>query len=186
MLNKIEFVKDWRKFKAGETYTFNPGINFLVGDQGTGKSSLIEQVAKPKRIADQGMANVYGDGSLRYMNCEYRSHDNPYRKNGRGIYGATDYAELTSSHGEVIKAMIKTIERLPKNELVIIDEPETALSIRSQIWFLNHLKAQPHQFLIATHSPILMHGAKLVLSLEHKKWMKPQEFIESQYETLAG
>ena len=37
-----------------------------------------------------------------------------------------------------------------------------------------------NQVFIATHSLILMEEFKQVLSLEHKKWMSSEEFIQTQ------
>jgi recombinational DNA repair ATPase RecF len=41
MLTKIEFQRDYRCFKAGDCFDLKPGLNLLVGDQGSGKSSLL-------------------------------------------------------------------------------------------------------------------------------------------------
>lgn len=64
---------------------------------------------------------------------------------------------LSSSHGEAYLDFFKS--RLRKNELYLLDEPETPLSIQNQITLLSVLDEAIHngnQFIIATHSPILM------------------------------
>ena len=45
MLNTLKFKENWRCFKAGDTFDFRPGVNLLVGDQGCGKSSLLQAIA---------------------------------------------------------------------------------------------------------------------------------------------
>ncbi len=64
---------------------------------------------------------------------------------------------LSSSHGEAYLDFFKS--RLRTNELYLLDEPETPLSIQNQITMLSILDdavARGNQFIIATHSPILM------------------------------
>ncbi len=61
------------------------------------------------------------------------------------------------SHGESFLALFQS--RLVPGGLYLLDEPEAALSPQSQLAFVSMLKAsidEGSQFLIATHSPILM------------------------------
>ena len=44
MIKSIKFKQDFRSFKKGDEFTFKPGVNILVGDQGSGKSTLIEMI----------------------------------------------------------------------------------------------------------------------------------------------
>jgi predicted ATPase len=64
---------------------------------------------------------------------------------------------LSSSHGEAYLDFFKS--RLRSQELYLLDEPETPLSIQNQITMLSILDdavSRGNQFIIATHSPILM------------------------------
>ncbi|WP_341678283.1 AAA family ATPase [Niveibacterium sp. SC-1] len=70
-------------------------------------------------------------------------------------YGARGLHE--QSHGESFLALL--MERFGGNGLYLLDEPEAALSPQRQLAVLARLHAlvqQESQFLIATHSPILM------------------------------
>ena len=61
------------------------------------------------------------------------------------------------SHGESFFSVF--IHRLRGNGLYILDEPEAALSPQRQLAFLvrlHQLIAQQSQFIIATHSPIIL------------------------------
>jgi predicted ATPase len=73
-----------------------------------------------------------------------------------GSYGGT--RPHSQSHGEWFLAVLN--HRLGGNGLYILDEPEAALSPTRQLAFLRILKTQVEeldsQFIIATHSPILM------------------------------
>lgn len=64
---------------------------------------------------------------------------------------------LTVSHGEAYLDFFKS--RLRSNELYLLDEPETPLSIQNQLAMLSIIDeavSRGNQFIIATHSPILM------------------------------
>jgi predicted ATPase len=65
---------------------------------------------------------------------------------------------------------------LPDNALVIIDEPDMSLSIRS-IHKLHKILAKTKQIICSVHNPLLVSYVEEVLSLEHSKWMSSQEFI---------
>ena len=61
------------------------------------------------------------------------------------------------SHGEGFLALV--MNRMNGNGLYILDEPESALSVTSQLQFLVKMKElvdNKSQFIIATHSPILL------------------------------
>jgi predicted ATPase len=72
---------------------------------------------------------------------------------------------MTQSHGQSLMSFFRA--RYRKKGLYLLDEPETALSPRSQLELVNLIRdmgeAGHAQFIIATHSPILMAcpGAKL-------------------------
>ena len=65
---------------------------------------------------------------------------------------------ISQSHGQSLMAFFKS--RLKIKGLYILDEPETALSPKSQLTLLSLLKEASltgqAQFIIATHSPILL------------------------------
>jgi predicted ATPase len=70
-------------------------------------------------------------------------------------YGGRSLHE--QSHGESFLTLM--VDRFTNNGLYLLDEPEAALSPTSQLAALvriHELVSQGSQFLIATHSPILM------------------------------
>lgn len=70
-------------------------------------------------------------------------------------YGGKDL--LLLSHGESMKALYE--HRLKPNSLYIFDEPEASLSVDNLINLIrkiNQLSLKGTQFIIATHSPLLM------------------------------
>jgi len=69
------------------------------------------------------------------------------------------------SHGESFLDLV--VHRFGPNGLYVLDEPEAALSVRgclAMVARINELLAQGSQFLVATHSPILLSvpGARIL------------------------
>lgn len=159
-------------------------VTFFVGENGSGKSTLLRAVAQRCRIHMwQGMErtrhayNLYEDKLYRALDLTWAGGPVP------GSYFSSqnfqEFAKLldqwassdpglldhfggqslmTQSHGQVLMAFFRS--RYPRRGLYLLDEPETALSPKSQLALLRLLlqTAREHQaqFLIATHSPILL------------------------------
>lgn len=91
-------------------------------------------------------------------------------------YGGRSFHE--QSHGESFLSLL--LNRFGGNGLYILDEPEAAMSPARQLAVLrriHHLVQQDSQFIIATHSPILMAypGARIYL-------LDETGFTETRYE----
>lgn len=92
------------------------------------------------------------------------------------------------SHGQTILPLLESFKD-KKNSLIFVDEPETALSIRSQnkiTDMMHDIAANGSQILIATHCQTLIKSVDVVLSLEHRRWMSSIEFIETQMEMVSN
>lgn len=190
MLKSIKFLKDWRCFQPCVTFTFKPGINLLVGDQGCGKSSLLFMIKsdgwlnaydaygqdQEKRIAEldvpQGINTYYLDfekGTTRNLDLETAT--------SMGISTRDFLYSNMVSHGENV---LVTAKSLPKatNSVFIMDEPDMALSIRSiYILYTTILdRAKDNQVFLSCHNPYLMELVGEVYSIEHNQWMTFEEF----------
>ena len=195
IFKRIFFTEDFRCFKAKELVEFNPGLNLVVGDQGCGKSSLFYAILnwdKSKIVAD------YNEKLLSNFSFIDTESMNPRLESafqvGRKFESINDFesAKLesaisrmkynTQSHGEVMLPLILASKSSEGGKTFFFDEPEAGLSIRSQNKIFKHLNklAKNNQVFIATHSLTMIQQVPEVLSLEHKKWMKSKEFIESQ------
>ncbi|SDJ84051.1 AAA family ATPase [Sediminibacillus albus] len=173
--------------KAFEELTFHPNVTYIVGENGMGKSTLLEGIAISLGFNPEG-------GTLNFNFSSYDSHSDldKHLRLARGIkrpkdsfffraetfYNvATNIEELDDapgpgakiidgfggsslhkqSHGESFFAAF--VHRFQGNGLYILDEPEAALSPLRQMSMLariNELVNQGSQFIISTHSPILM------------------------------
>ncbi len=163
---------------------FNRSVSFLVGENGSGKSTLIQAVAQlcglpmwgqPRRyLASDELSAAALSHHVRVTLVEgsvtgglfsaeaFREWAEFLDDVTRLDPGQAKYhggADLTArSHGEGILAYLAGRYSVPG--LYFLDEPESALSPASQLELLRilaaHRVSSHAQFVIATHSPILM------------------------------
>src|SRR5215510_4845467 len=158
---------------------FSAPVTFFVGENGSGKSSLLEAIAWAIGFGAQGGArdHSYADGadgqalgralklSWRqkvadgfFLRAETFFNFATYLEDVHSTFGAYGGESLhKQSHGEAFLALFRN--RF-EDGLYLLDEPEAALSPQRQLAFLrvlHHLTApRIAQFVIATHSPILL------------------------------
>jgi predicted ATPase len=158
---------------------FTAPVTFLVGENGSGKSTLLEALAWALGFSAQGGAkdNSYAEGAdghtlgraLR-MSWRQRVSDGFFLRAETFFNFATYLEDVGSSflayggkslhaqsHGEAFLALF---ENRIEDGVYLLDEPEAALSPGRQLTFLtilHHLASMKvAQFIIATHSPILL------------------------------
>ncbi|APU16575.1 MULTISPECIES: AAA family ATPase [Actinoalloteichus] len=157
----------------------HPQVTFLVGDNGTGKSTLIEAAAvaagfnaeggtQSFRFATRASESSLGDHLI--MRWGIRKPRTGFFLRAESFYNvATEIERLEvghayggvplheRSHGESFLDVMT--HRFGPDGLYVLDEPEAALSVRgclALITRIGDLTRQGCQFLIATHSPILL------------------------------
>ncbi|HET9407184.1 MAG TPA: AAA family ATPase [Candidatus Sulfotelmatobacter sp.] len=164
---------------------FQSRICFFAGENGTGKSTLLEAIA-----AHYGFGREGGNRSFRNDSTASNKSIEPLvkalrlsfdRRTGAGFFlraesffnVATHLDELgpevlrfyggrslhTRSHGETFFTLLDL--KFRRNGLFLLDEPEAALSPQRQLAFLvlihDVLKQyKDAQFIISTHSPVLL------------------------------
>ncbi len=167
------------------TLKLNPAITFLAGENGSGKSTLIEGMAIRLGFGEQGGTRnfTFGqrepDGGLHdYLrfdrNIQLKEVDGFFLRAESFFNVSTEIDELQKvdggmyrhyggkslhrlSHGEAFIALVQN--RFRDESLFLLDEPEAALSPARQLVLLKEihwLVRSGCQFIIATHSPILM------------------------------
>ncbi len=178
-------------FKNTENVDFESPVTIFTGENGTGKSTLLEALSRKCGIyiwegehRPRHKNNPYGKRMCEAINIEWIDGPVPGSFFSSDVHkhfsalldewaisnpGLFEYfggkSLVTQSHGQGIISFFRA--RYKIKGLYIMDEPETALSPASQIELVNILKdmaVQKHaQFILATHSPILMAcpGAKL-------------------------
>lgn len=163
---------------------FTGRITILVGENGTGKSSLLEAIAAQCgfNLSGGSRNNVYGQeqsartfaGLLRlawlprigtgfFLRAEsffnFATHvDDIQRDDPRMLSNYGGISLHQQSHGESFLALFQN--RFGGRALLLLDEPEAALSPTRQFKFLKILRqlevAGQTQIIMATHSPLLM------------------------------
>lgn len=191
MLTAITFTEDWRCFKVDEAFAFSPGVNLLVGDQGCGKSSLMSAIRngaiKLKRhdidYRKKKVATVMVDDkpcqSFKFDFEKDNFRTKPYFDSGSTAFHVQS---MWKSHGEQNRAVLDNMADA-KDSVIIMDEPDMALSLRSiyrLIKMLDKMADAGNQIIMAVHNPLLIEHFPIVLSLEHRAWIPSDVFIESQ------
>ena len=181
-LNNLPVVK---YLSENKKIAFSSNVTFFVGENGTGKSTLLEAIAVAYGFNPEGGSENF-NFSTEETHSELWKHLTlgkvGYAKDGsflraESLYNAAkkkkkidrepsfdplvieSYGGVSlhkQSHGESFLAIVKN--RFFGNGFYILDEPEAALSPMKQLALMSEiykLTAENSQFIIATHSPIL-------------------------------
>ena len=194
-LEKVKLLPE--KYPTRERYPFNLSaflqtksiffhapVTFFVGENGTGKSTLLEAICRKcgihiwrspestrfennpyEEILYQFITVKWTDGIVSgsffasEISQEFARYLDEWAKKDPGMLNYFGGKSLmTQSHGQSLMSFFKA--RYQIKGLYLLDEPETALSPRSQLELVKLIKdmseAGHAQFIIATHSPILM------------------------------
>jgi len=169
---------DIRAFRQGIHLRFVSNVTFFVGENGSGKSTLLEAIASCAGFGPTGGSRDHGfheeDGrtelgkALR-LGWLPRVTDGFFLR-AESFFNLATYLDSVSSleryggkslhaqsHGESFLSLF--VHRFEQG-IYILDEPEAALSPARQLAFLKVIhdleKPGNAQFLISTHSPILL------------------------------
>ena len=179
--SKIEedsYLRNIEALQGVECMEFTHSITFFVGENGSGKSTLLEAIAvaygfKPEGGTKNYCFSTYDSHSELYaalrLSKGYRRVKGGYFLRAESFYNVATQEELYAdpdhpseryhekSHGESFLAIARS--RLSPGGVYLLDEPEAALSPQRQLTLLTeiwHCAQQGSQFLIVTHSPILL------------------------------
>jgi predicted ATPase len=152
----------------------HPDVTFFVGENGAGKSTVLEAIAVGLGMpAEGGTRNVHRDqqavsplhGHLKLVKS-FKQPRTSYFLRAESLFNVFTYLDQLGpgggpslhlrSHGEAFMAVLQGFS---DDGLYLLDEPEAALSPNRQLAALaviDKLVKQGAQFIIATHSPILL------------------------------
>jgi predicted ATPase len=178
----LPFLRD--DFELG----FDRSITIIVGENGTGKSTLLEGIAVLAGYDEAGGGKGYMpvdhsdavEAMGGRLSSAFRASWLPKVTNGwffraESFFSVARYLDaagspyadfLSHSHGEGFMRFFE--ERCQRQGIYIFDEPESALSPSRQMEFLKLMRRMENsehcQIVMATHSPMLMAypGARLL------------------------
>ncbi len=156
------------------TLSLHPDVTFFIGENGAGKSTLLEAIAVAMGLpAEGGSRNVSRQQQevsplhkeLRLVKG-YKAPRWSYFLRAESVFNVISYIDSLPgspnpslhlrSHGE---AFMDLLLGLSGDGFYLLDEPEAALSPNRQLAALSaidQLVKRGSQFIIATHSPILL------------------------------
>ncbi len=182
-LNNIPAVRHLKEMKH---LPLHAPVTFLVGENGTGKSTLLEAIAVAAGFNPEGGTKNFSfatrathsklhecirlarygfprDGFFLRAESFYNMATNIDEMDEAGGLGAPVIESFggvslhEQSHGESFLSVV--MHRFGGNGLYILDEPEAALSpmrLMTLLSEIDRLVKRNSQFIISTHSPILM------------------------------
>ncbi|MDI3478509.1 MAG: hypothetical protein PWQ59_2034 [Thermoanaerobacterium sp.] len=192
------------------TLKFHPKVTFIIGENGTGKSTILEAIAVACGFNPEGGTRNFNFSSrashselynyIRIIKGVRKPKDGFFLRAESFYNLATTIEELDKggggariidsyggrslheqSHGESFFAVF--MNRFRGNGLYILDEPEAALSPTRQMSMISRihqLVEQGSQFIIATHSPILMAYPDAII-YEIKEGIKVVKYEETEH-----
>lgn len=211
-LNGIAAV---RYLKDNGRLTLHAGVTMLVGENGTGKSTLLEGIAVAFGFNPEGGSRNYsfstndthsplGD-KLLLTKSDYP--EDGFFLRAESLYNAATYLEELDeiktfapplapayggkslhcqSHGESFLSIVQN--RFRGNGLYILDEPEAALSPKRLLTLMteiDRLVKHNSQLIIATHSPILMAFPGAEILELSESGISPVKYTETEHYVIT-
>jgi predicted ATPase len=211
-MERASFFYGSARVFGGVTFLLDDARTALVGENGTGKSTLLEAIAVVLGFNAEG-------GSRNFRFSTRASHSDLHRfirpsRSGRRIrdgyfFRAESYFNLATeierldedptagppiigaygnrslheqSHGESFLALFGN--RLHADGLYLVDEPEAALSPTRQLTLLamlHGLVRRGAQFIVATHSPIVMAYPQATIYVLRDDGIEEVEYTDTEH-----
>lgn len=202
-------------FMGGGALEFDRPVTFLVGENGAGKSTLLEGIAVACGFNPEGGTRNFSFSTRathsvlgEYLTPARRRYPRDgFFLRAESFYNvATNIDEMDEepafaprlidsyggvslhrqSHGESFLALVQN--RFGGEGLYLLDEPEAALSparLLTLMGEMDRLVKENSQFIIATHSPILMAFPQARLYLLSEAGVQTVEYRETEHYQLT-
>ena len=186
-------------------------VTFFVGENGTGKSTIMEAIAVNYGFNPEGGSRNFNFSTMESHSVLHKyltlAKGSKFPKDGyflraESFYNVASEIERMDeapsfdplvkayggkslheqSHGESFLSLL--LNRFFGNGLYLLDEPEAALSPSRQMTLIariNELEKQNSQFIIATHSPILLACPKAQIFVLTQDGFKLTPYKETEH-----
>ena len=171
------YLRDISALKGFSRLAFESNVTFFAGENGTGKSTLLEGIAVAYGYNPEGGTKNYHfstyqdvselEEAIRLVKG-YRKRNSGYFFRAESFFNVATVTKLqynddgrlpdyhAQSHGE---SFLTFLQDEAREGVYLMDEPEAALSPQRQLTLMRHIyymAMEGSQFIIATHSPILL------------------------------
>jgi len=171
------YLRDIPALKGFDRLAFDSNVTFFAGENGTGKSTLLEGIAVAYGYNPEGGTRNYHfstyqdvselEEAIRLVKG-YRKRNSGYFFRAESFFNVATVTNLqyndggrlpdyhAQSHGE---SFLSFLQDEAREGVYLMDEPEAALSPQRQLTLMLHIHSmalEGSQFIIATHSPILL------------------------------
>ena len=185
-IEKNNYIRKITSIHSINQLKFSSNITFFVGENGTGKSTLLESIAVAYGLNPEGGNRNFNFSTMKTHSDLYQAitvvkgsskPKNNFFLRAESFYNVAskiedyrdgdDYDDYyrsyggkslhDQSHGESFLSLVQN--RFTEGGLYILDEPEAALSPQRQLtlfMLIYNLAQKGTQFIIASHSPILL------------------------------
>jgi predicted ATPase len=205
---KRDEVTDWKTYPFNipaismlERLELHSAVTFLVGENGSGKSTLIEAIAIRAGFNAEGGSKNFRSAhrpsesslhsSIRLVRGTRREKTGFFLRAETMFnvsteaeeyhdYGWTDLHEM--SHGEAF--LWVAVNKFREGGLFVLDEPEAAMSPQRQLALLvriHQLVQAGSQFVISTHSPMLMAYPSATIFLLDRTGIHKTRYEETEH-----
>ncbi|CAB4817139.1 unannotated protein [freshwater metagenome] len=187
----------------GIDLAFNTNVTFFVGENGAGKSTLLEAIAECCEFSPEGGSRDHYRTTFNERSAlaqALRLSWSPKTSEGffmraESFYNFATYIDEVSnlrayggkslhqqSHGE---SFLSLFSNRFEQGIYLLDEPEAALSPQRQLSFLSIIhdleKSGHAQFIIATHSPIILSYPGAILFSFDNEAIEPIAYQDSEH-----
>lgn len=175
-----------RLYRKGQSFIPRKGLNVLVGENGCGKSTLInlfiEQNGTVFSVEEERNPNIIFI-DFEKSNPIHTKDGNPFNHKeflGNALVKLTSQEE---SHGESRKGLLEEIFEINKSvyEILILDEPEQGMSLKNQYRYISRFKelGKEKDIILVTHSKVMIENVDKVFDVESMEWIDSKEYLDN-------
>ena len=161
------------------TLQFDDGLNVIVGENGSGKSSILQLMIE-KHDKELAQTDYEQGANFKFLDTE---KCNPRIKSYiSDLTLQYDVCSRFMSHGEAMLPLILAAKGF-KDIVLIVDEPEAGISLKNQKKIIDAFKKiadkNACQIIVTTHSYVMIKNVSRVFCLDTKQWVSSEKYLES-------
>jgi predicted ATPase len=180
-IKSLTLKKEFHKIQPFKI-EFRDGLNVIVGENGSGKSSLLQLITDTDNHYNDLRSVDFKPGAcFRFLDTEKH---NPRIKSdcSNSPNMAFEIGSHFMSHGETMLPLILASKEFKKIVLVV-DEPESGISLKNQKKIFDNLQdisiKNECQVILTTHSYVIIKNSPIVFNMTTKQWITSEKYLIS-------